>query len=130
MSKFEVFDGKQTTWEGLWWHPESGYFSSAAISLAQLRKFKGSVRLYVKKNRFYNNGENGRPNYNFILRDANTENDTELEVVSQPYVEDGVYYTEDGDRLYTHSEVQSAVYQAAEDGRNGYTDVLVSDYIY
>lgn len=80
MSKLEVIDGKQTTWDGLWWHPECQYYSSAVISLAQLRKFKGNVRLYVKKNRYYNKGENGRPNYHFSLRDAKSDSVRELEL--------------------------------------------------
>lgn len=80
MSKLEVIDGKQTTWEGLWWHPDCQYYSSAVISLAQLRKFKGNVRLYVKKNKFFENGKNGRPNYHFSLRDANSDNVREWDI--------------------------------------------------
>ena len=60
MSKLEVFDGKQTNWGGLWWQPQSLYFTSQTISLAQLRKFKGDVRLVVKKNKYFDNGKNGR----------------------------------------------------------------------
>lgn len=76
----EVFDGKKTKWEGLWWHPESNNFSSAAINLAQLRKFKGNVRIIVKKNRFFNDGENGRPNYVFMIVDSNSDKAKELEI--------------------------------------------------
>ena len=98
MSKLEVIDGKQTTWDGLWWHSECQYYSSAVISLAQLRKFKGNVRLYVKKNRYYNNGKNGRPNYHFSLRDANSDNVRELELQD---VDDDMHcenlHTETGD---------------------------------
>lgn len=71
MGRLEPIEGKQTKWEGLWWHPEFSGFSSGSISLADLRKFKGNVRLYVRKNKFYNNGENGRPNYCFCLKDSN-----------------------------------------------------------
>lgn len=80
MGKLEPFDKKQTNWEGLWYHPEYSGYSSACISLANLRKFKGNVRLYVRKNKFYNNGENGRPNYHFCLKDADAEVFQTLEV--------------------------------------------------
>lgn len=80
MGKLETIEKKQTSWGGLWWHPEINSFSSQALSLAQLRKFKGNVRLYVRKNRFYNDGVNNRPNYTFQFRDANSENPTELAV--------------------------------------------------
>ena len=134
--KLEVIDGKATNWGGLWWQPESNYFTSQTISLAQLRKFKGNVRLVVRKNKFFNNGENGRPNYVFLFRDAKSENPFMLEVGDDPdkkpsHDEYGCYYDEDGNRLYTHAEVQTAINGAVEDGRNGYGpgDVIVSDYL-
>ena len=80
MGKLEPITGMKTKWEGLWWHPENMSFSSATISLADLRKFKGNVRLVVRKNRFYNNGMNGRPNYHFSLMDANSPTARSLEV--------------------------------------------------
>lgn len=80
MGKLEVIDGKATNWAGLWWQAESNYFASQAISLTQLRKFKGNVRLIVRKNKFFNNGENGRPNYVFLLKDAKGERPFALEV--------------------------------------------------
>ena len=81
MGKLESFDNKQTKWEGLWWHPEYNGFSSTVIDLSVVRKFKGKVRLYVRKNKFYNGGENGRPNYCFSLKDADSEVFNTLEVV-------------------------------------------------
>ena len=80
MAKLEVITGKQTEWGGLWWHPENNSFSSAAISLKQLRQFKGNVRLVLKKNHFFNGGVNNRPNYVFQLRDAASINAHELDV--------------------------------------------------
>lgn len=139
MGKLETIDGKQTSWEGLWWHPEYNGFSSATIDLSQLRKFKGKVRLYVRKNKFYKRGSN-RPNYCFCLKDSESptfteigieDDETEVDDESRPYQEDGCYYTEYGDRLYTHSEVQYAIDCAARDGQRGYGpgDNIVSDYL-
>jgi hypothetical protein len=141
MGKLEVFDGKQTTWEGLWWHSECNYFSSAVISLAQLRKFKGNVRLYVKKNKFFNNGENGRPNYVFCLRDAKSDNVREWEIEDDEFerlyteselqeaIEKAVEEAVEG--MYTYSQVQQAIDGAALDGARGYGpgDNIVEDYI-
>ena len=78
--KLEVIDGKQTSWEGLWWHPEYNGYSSATISLSELRKFKGNVRLYVRKNKYFNKGENKRPNYCFCLKDSKSEVFSLLEI--------------------------------------------------
>lgn len=73
MGKLEPFDAKQTNWEGLWWHPEYCGFSSASINLSKLKQFKGNVRLYVRKNKYFNGGENGQPNYRFCIKDAKAD---------------------------------------------------------
>lgn len=78
--KLEPFDAKQTNWEGLWWHPEYCGFSSASINLSKLKQFKGNVRLYVRKNKYFNGGENGQPNYRFCIKDANADVSHALEV--------------------------------------------------
>ena len=49
MGKLEPYDGKRSRWQGLWWHPEYNGFLSEAFSLADIRKYKGQVRLYVRK---------------------------------------------------------------------------------
>lgn len=138
MSKLEVFDGKQTSWGGLWWHPEYQYFSSESISLAQLKKFKGSVRVYVRKNKYFSNGKNGRPNYCFCLRDSKSDNTYELEIQDDEFER---LYTENDlrdaieraiDGMYTYSQVQYAIDCAARDGARGYDgagDNVVGDYL-
>ena len=135
MSRAELIERKQTDWLGLWWHAERNAFSSQAINLAVLKKFKGNVRLYVTKNQYYNKGENGRPNYVFCIKDAHSESFAELNVIDdknrKPYKVDETYYTEDGDRLYTREEVQYAIDCAARDCARGYGpgDNIVTDYI-
>lgn len=81
MGKLEPIDQKRTNWEGLWYHPDLHSFSSVAFSLSDLRKFKGNVRLIVKKNQYYNNGKNNRPNYIFMLVDSKSEKWIDLQVV-------------------------------------------------
>ena len=80
MGKLQPFDGKATKWQGLWYHAHNFCFSSVAFNLADLKKFKGPVRLVVRKNRFFEGGKNGRPNYVFMLVDSKNKEFVELEV--------------------------------------------------
>lgn len=119
----DTFDRKQTNWEGLWYQKNGQYFQSVAIDISELKKFKGVVRLFVRKNKFYNNGENGRPNYVFCIRDAKSDlaEDIEIEDIKGT----------NNERLYTEEEVRRCIHGACRDGRNGYDpyDLLISDYI-
>ena len=74
----KVFKNMQTNWCGLWWHPETNSYVSQSINISELRKFKGNVKIVVRKNKFYNNGENKRPNYCFTIRDTASQNFLEL----------------------------------------------------
>ena len=81
MGKLEPFDGKRTKWNGLWYHKHNYCFSSESFDLADIKKFKGRVRIIVRKNRFFENGKNGRPNYVFMIVDSTNEKYIDLEVV-------------------------------------------------
>ena len=137
MGKLQTIEGKQTGWEGLWWHPEYNGFSSAAISISELKKFKRTVRLYVRKNRYFNGGENGRPNYHFCLKDANSEVFHLLEVEDEKRScywsdEDECYYDEEGNRLYTGGEVRCIINGTVDDVKYGITDpydILPEDFV-
>ena len=76
----------------------------------------------MRKNKFYNNGENGRPNYCFCLRDANSDVFNTFEVLDED---------DDEERLYTRDEVIKVMHGACRDGRNGIDeyDCLIEDYI-
>ena len=119
----DTFDRKQTNWEGLWYQKNGQYFQSAVIDLSKLKDFKGTVRVFVRKNKFYNNGENSRPNYVFCIRDAKSDFEHEIEI------ED--IENDSDERLYTEEEVRRCIHGACEDGRHGYEpyDLLISDYI-
>ena len=147
----QVIDGKMTNWCGLWFHNDTNAFSSSVIDLADLRKFKGKVRLYVRKNKFFNKGENNRPNYNFCLRDANSDVFTELKVTLDDYKNVDGFEANDllnvlledkdideiieiirdikGERLYTGYEVEAVMHGVTRDVERGYTDNLISDYV-
>lgn len=92
MAKLELFDGKCTKYQGLWYHPEQHAYTSTVFSMAGLRQFKGPVSLRIIKNRYYNGGENGRPNYLFSIRDANYADARELEVEDIDEEDDDAYW--------------------------------------
>lgn len=129
MGKLEPFDKKQTNWEGLWYHPEYGGFSSACINLADLRKFKGNVRLYIRKNKYFNKGENGRPNYHFCLKDADADVFHTLEIEDE---EDQGYTDREGNRLFTREEVRRIINGTFDDVKYGISDpydILPEDFV-
>ena len=133
--KLKSFDRKETGWHGLWYHPENGGFSSETINLSQLKKFKGTVRLYIRKNKFFEKGSN-RPNYCFCIKDADSETFKLLEVTEEKEYakqdEDGYWWTSSGERLYDRADVQKAINCAAKDGARGYSgwgDNIVEDYL-
>lgn len=102
--KTESFRSKDkitTAWEGLWWHPESGYFSSKAFDLTGLKQFKGSVRIFVKKNKYFNKGKNGRPNYLFSITASDSGEVSNIKADNT-----GENLT---DRRFTYNEVQEII---------------------
>ena len=125
-SKLEPIKSKMTDWQGLWYHPELHYYTSAVFDLSELRKYKGKVRIRVVKNKFYNKGKNGRPYYVFTIADASSENALELQITDHDFEEKC-----EEERLYTRDEVQYAINRAAEDGIRGYGpgDNIVEDYL-
>ena len=133
----ETFQGLQSKYEGLWYHPETHGMISNVISLGTLKKFKGNVRVYVRKNKFYEKDSN-RPNYVFSIKEVSSPVFKNLEVEAErapdKYAEmndDGYWYTSDGERLFTRDEVQYAIDRASDDGARGFTsgNNLVSDYL-
>lgn len=121
--KLKTIEGKATNWGGLWWQPDSMYFTSQTISLSELRKFKGYVRLVVRKNKFYNNGENGRPNYVFLFRDAKSENPFVLDVKDEA--------EENKERLYTYDECETILRKSWFYAQQGfpYGHFCVDDFV-
>jgi len=129
----KTFDRKQTNWEGLWWQSDCHYFKSAVFNLSELKQFEGAVRIYVRKNRFFNNGENNRPNYCFCIRDANSEISHELEILEleDEISEDKDFFTDDdGNRLYTEEEVYKVIHGMEIDYGLSYGNNLIEDYIW
>lgn len=124
----EWFDKKQTEWEGLWYDPKCGCFISPAFNMATLKQFKGFVRLWVTKNRYFEKGTK-KPNYVFCIKDTKSYTGKELTVKDKPDEKFYEYEDEDGNRLYTYDEVCAVLRGAIRDVENGYTDLCVDDYV-
>ena len=91
-NKLEPIAGKQSKWQGLWYQKNLHCFSSAVINLAELKKFKGNIRIKVVKNSFYKDGEN-RPNYVFTIIDANDAKATDIQIENANHSKGAWKYT-------------------------------------
>ena len=135
------FDKKTTPWLGLWYHQDSHSFSSEVINLAALREFKGNVRLYMRKNKFWTKDSN-RPNYVFSICDANSQRFVQdIEVIDdewdrEPYSklyqrQDG-YFDEEGNRYFSREEVRTIINGTVSDVKSGIYDpydILPEDFV-
>ncbi len=129
------FEGLQTEWGGLWYDKITHSYKSTGINFSLLRQFKGTVRLIVRRNTFYNKGSS-RPNFVFTLRDSQLQDSIELkaeEPKKRPYYDyaSGWYFDEDGNRLYTEKEVVSRLESLKDDIIYGESpdDCLVRYYL-
>lgn len=148
--KLEPFDRKCTRFQGLWYNQSDHCFRSATFNLAQLRKFKGNVLIKIIKNKYYNGGENGRPNYLFSIVDAKSDKPREFDIKEVEPDEEreenlyeingqyGVFVPISNvsdeskyERLYTRTEVQRAINGTAchVGGDGWYGECLVEDYL-
>lgn len=126
MRKLEPIDGKVSNWLGLWWHPECNAFYSSVISLSDIRKFKGKVRIMIRKNKYFNGGENNRPNYCFCIRDA------EAPVFDTIEVEEDEHGNHGNDVIaLTREELQIIINKVACEvgGNDWFNELLVEDFI-
>ena len=88
--RMEKFSDCHTRWEGLWYHPESHNYTSAALNLASLKGFKGTCRLRMYKN--LKKGDN-QPTYLFTISSTSEDEVEELEIQRnehEPSLEDKV----------------------------------------
>lgn len=133
-TKLEPISTLSTKWLGLWRNSEKEILLSASISLAELRKYKGNVRLIVVKNEHYDNGKNRRPEYLFALRDTSIDKVDVLDI----HKCDSYYLSEkqieaicEQYDLYTREQVECVMRGACEDGLDGYApdDCEIEDYV-
>ena len=111
------FDKKTTGSIGLWWDPYSQYFSSGSVNLSALKEFKGSVRIIVKKNRYYDK-EPKRPNYLAFIIDSKSES-------AKPVTVEDIESENPKDvAVYTRDQVRHIINGAFRDFEYGISDPL------
>ena len=121
--KCEVYDQKTTRNIGLWWDPRANNFKSNVINLASLKTFKGTVRIVVIKNKFYEKGGN-KPNYIAYITDSKcAEPRDPIEIVD--------YKNDDEIEVYTREQVRKIINGTASDIRYGLDeyDILPEDFV-
>lgn len=138
---------KRSKWFGLWNNSEKHYMISQPIEINSIKEFTDSdkFRLIIKKNKFYEKGGN-KPYYCFAIGNCfesanNTITSKEMQyeecIVNEENILEGMnkfqlkdYILEKyGIKLYTYEDVRKAIHGANYDGANGYTDIIVEDYL-
>jgi len=134
---------KRSKWFGLWNNSEKHYMVSQPVKIDDIKQFvnNNTFRLIVKKNKYYQKNGN-RPYYCFAIGDSynsasneisswdmqyeNLENElsdmTEYEICD--YIEENYNV-----KLYTYNDLRKVMREANYDGTQGYTDIIVEDYI-
>lgn len=134
---------KRSKWFGLWNNSDKHYMVSQPINIESLKDFieSDNFRLIVKKNKYYEK-ESNRPYYNFAI--GNCYGSANKEITSKDMQYDDLddklnemseyeirnYILEKYDiKLYTYDEIKKVMHEANYDGEQGFTDIILEDYI-
>lgn len=106
---------EKTTWEGLWFQRE-GLYNGKVIKKADIPTY---ARLIVRYNKYYDK-DTKRPRFVYCFANGDAAKAITMKrdeyADESPYLDDdGNYYTEGGERLYTEEEVQDAIDKAVCD---------------
>ena len=119
-----------TKWEGLWAQERSGVYAGPVIKKSDIPKY---TRIVLMRNKYWKSDKHPRYVYCFADSEGYEERCVEVEMAEgRPHKEDGVYYDEDGDRLYTRDEVRAIINGTVSDVKYGITDpydILPEDYV-
>ena len=135
MSKQKGKD-KQTEWYGLW--KNGGVYSGYTIKKEDIPPYS---KIVLRFNKFYKK-DSGRPRFQYCFANGDAAyaltvelSDEEAETIGAlkariKELEEQIDELEEQiDDMYTYDQVTSAVRAAAQDGLNGWTDVIASDYL-
>ena len=122
-----------TKWQGLWAQERQGFYAGYVIKKADIPKY---TRLVLRYNKYYEKDSN-KPRFVYCFADSEGYESkcVPIEIEEeQPYydAESEEYFTGDGERLYTESEVQDIINRCACSigGDREYGEHLVSDFRY
>lgn len=120
----------KTSWEGLWFQ-RPGVYSGKKIKKSDIPAYS---RLIVRFNKYWEK-DSLRPKYVYCFAQEDASNAITMELSRDEYVafedlKNRIFELEEQiESMYTYEQVNRAVRRAAEDGQNGYTDVIASDYL-
>lgn len=123
-----------TKWMGLWSQERRGVYAGQVIKKGDIPKY---TRIILRYNKFYEKDSN-RPRFVYCFADSEgfENNCVQIEPYklddARPYKEDGTYYTESGDRLYTYADARAIINGTVADVEYGITDpydILPEDFV-
>lgn len=122
-----------TKWAGLWAQERQGFYAGRVIRKSEIPKY---TRVVLRYNKFYEKDGN-RPRFVYCFADSEGYEEKCVPVEREeqeecPYCEDGIYYTEDGDRLYTREEARAIINGTVADVKYGISDpydILPEDFV-
>ena len=131
--ELKKFEGMQTEWLGIWKNENYNGYMSQSINLNVLKEFKGNVRFYLRKNRYYKK-DSDRPFYVLCVKDsksptfsinASVEEDRAMARIGH---DDSEIVT---GMVFSHSDLQSLINKVAcyIGGDGEYGEHLVEDFM-
>lgn len=120
----------KTSWEGLWLQGKDVY-SGKTIKKSDIPAY---AKLIIQPNKYWKEGSS-RPKYVYCFANGDAGNAITLErskeeLASIQDLQNRIAELEEQiEDMYTRGQVDYAERCAAEDGQNGYTDVIASDYL-
>lgn len=122
----------KTKWLGLWAQERAGLYAGQVIKKSDIPKY---TRVVLRYNKYYKKGDK-RPRFVFCFADSEGYKETCIPIEieeGRPYKEDGKYYTEQGERLYTEEDARAIIcgtMQAYASGYHDPGDVLTTDFVW
>ena len=120
-----------TKWEGLWAQEMQAFYAGKVIKKADIPKY---TRIVLRYNKYYEKGST-KPRFVYCFADSEGYESKCVPVEMaerQPYKEDGIYYTEDGERLFTRDEARAIINGTVSDVEYGIHDpydILPEDFV-
>lgn len=120
-----------TKWEGLWEQKRQAFYAGKVIKKADIPKY---TRIVLRYNKYYEKGST-KPRFIYCFADSEGYESKCVPVEMaerQPYKEDGIYYTEDGERLFTRDEARAIINGTVSDVEYGIHDpydILPEDFV-
>lgn len=122
----------QTNWLGLWAQERQGLYGGQVIKRTEIPKY---TRIVLRYNKYYEKDSN-RPRFVYCFADSEGYEslcvpiDWKEEI--RPYKEDGIYFTEKGERLYTQEDARAIINGTVRDVEYGIHDpydILPEDFV-